>query len=150
MNNEIIKIFNYMASKLGITIDWSQENIYPMLEDIWEKFIQYELIKNIVNFIGFLLLFCITIIFFYELSLATKEFKNNKIVDEIFFTNKVYNFLDSTTVTVPKKSFYTYIGIVLASIFLLLSVVVLPTIFINIIELCIVPEKYILTMFDLL
>ena len=110
-----------------------------------------EAIGNSFLFYFVIIFFALFIFFFIGTLAYTKAFKvKNKIVDEIFFTNKVYNFLDSTTVTVPKKSFYTYIGIVLASIFLLLSVVVLPTIFINIIELCIVPEKYILTMFDLL
>lgn len=34
MNDEIIKVFDYIGDKLGIVIDWTQQNIQPYLQDL--------------------------------------------------------------------------------------------------------------------
>ena len=41
MSEEVIKIFDYIGEKLGVAIDYTQDNIYPYLEDLWHIYISH-------------------------------------------------------------------------------------------------------------
>lgn len=43
ISDEIIKILEYLCDKIGITVDWTSNNVLPYLEQICEKFIRYEI-----------------------------------------------------------------------------------------------------------
>lgn len=43
ISDEIIKVLEYLCDKIGITIDWTSNNVLPYLEQICEKFIKYEI-----------------------------------------------------------------------------------------------------------
>ena len=43
ISDEIIKILEYLCDKIGITFDWTSNNVLPYLEQICEKFIRYEI-----------------------------------------------------------------------------------------------------------
>lgn len=43
MSEEIIKILDDLAKRLGIAVNWSSENVIPYLEQLCEKFINWEI-----------------------------------------------------------------------------------------------------------
>lgn len=58
MSNEIIKILDDLGQRFGITIDWSSQNVIPYLQDLMQRFINYEVISSIVwIFISFVVLY---------------------------------------------------------------------------------------------
>lgn len=61
MSQEIIKVFNYIGEKLGIAIDWTQDNVMPYLEDLVGRFVKVNIIEDIIGIIvwGILLIGCI-------------------------------------------------------------------------------------------
>jgi hypothetical protein len=43
LSEELINIFDYLGEKLGIAIDWSSENVIPYLQDLCQRYIDYEI-----------------------------------------------------------------------------------------------------------
>lgn len=58
MADEIIKIVDDLASRLGIAIDWSSKNMIPYLKELFVKYTNYEMATSIM----WLIIFVITII----------------------------------------------------------------------------------------
>lgn len=58
MADEIIKIIDDLANRLGIAIDWSSKNITPYLKELFVKYTNYEMATSIM----WLIIFVITII----------------------------------------------------------------------------------------
>ena len=48
MSNEIIKILDDLGRRIGVAIDWSSENIMPYLEELMNRFIQWEISTSII------------------------------------------------------------------------------------------------------
>lgn len=48
MSTEIIKVFDYIGEKMGIAIDWTQENIMPYLEDLVQRFVKLNIIEDMI------------------------------------------------------------------------------------------------------
>ena len=42
ISNEVIKILEYLCDKIGVTIDWTSNNVLPYVEQLCEKFIHWE------------------------------------------------------------------------------------------------------------
>ena len=65
-SNEIIAVLEYLCTKLGVTIDWTAENVTPYLQDLCTKIVNYEFWTSVV-WIGICILpIVITLaIFFY-------------------------------------------------------------------------------------
>ena len=56
MSEQIIKILEYMGDKIGVAIDWTQENVMPYVEDLVRRFITLNIVEcvlGIVLFLGF-------------------------------------------------------------------------------------------------
>lgn len=43
MSEEIIKVIDVLAAKLGIAIDWTETNVMPYLQQLMERYIDYEI-----------------------------------------------------------------------------------------------------------
>ena len=43
MSKEIIEILDYIGAKFGLAIDWTDENVLPYVEELAEKYINYEI-----------------------------------------------------------------------------------------------------------
>ena len=58
MSEEIIKVLDDLGQRFGIAIDWSSQNVIPYLQDLMQRFINYEVISSIVwIFIYFIVLY---------------------------------------------------------------------------------------------
>ena len=42
ISNEVIKILEYLGEKIGVTIDWTSNNVLPYVEELCKKFIEWE------------------------------------------------------------------------------------------------------------
>ena len=63
ISNEVIKILEYLCDKIGITIDWTSNNVLPYVEQLCEKFIAWE-INTSFAYIGIMgVITIITLIF---------------------------------------------------------------------------------------
>lgn len=47
MNNTVIEILNYLGEKFNIAIDWTSENVVPYIQELFNKFIQWEISTSI-------------------------------------------------------------------------------------------------------
>ena len=45
ISDELIKVLDYLGAQLGITIDWSAENVLPYVKELCEKLVRYETAK---------------------------------------------------------------------------------------------------------
>ena len=43
ISDEVIKVLEYLCDKIGITIDWTSNNILPYLEQLCGKFVKWEI-----------------------------------------------------------------------------------------------------------
>ena len=58
MSDEIIKVLDDLGQRFGIAIDWSSQNVMPYLQDLMQRFINYEVISSIIwIFISFMVLY---------------------------------------------------------------------------------------------
>lgn len=47
-SEEIIEVLDYMGEKMGIAIDWSNQNVMPYLETLFEKYIDWEIATSCI------------------------------------------------------------------------------------------------------
>ena len=140
MNEETIKVFDYIGEKLGIAIDYTQENIQPYLEDLWHRFITYEIIMNSLQFVGSFIITLICLYFVLRFFKAKKKAYNGEI-DNLFYeesANSHFNYIELSDLGVI---------IIIISCVLVLSFAI-STIFqlTDLIELLFIPEKFILEL----
>ena len=62
MSEEIIKVLDALAEKLGLTVDWTSANVIPYLEQLCDKYVDYEIATSIVWILLGLLFFIVGII----------------------------------------------------------------------------------------
>ena len=43
ISDEVIKILEYLGQKIGVTIDWTSNNVLPYVQQLCEKFIAWEI-----------------------------------------------------------------------------------------------------------
>lgn len=55
VSNEIITVLDDLCRRFGVVVDWSQENVMPYLDDLFARFISYEIATSIV-YVGVALL----------------------------------------------------------------------------------------------
>lgn len=42
-SKQIIEVLDYLGEKIGITIDWTQANMIPYLQELFDRFIKWEI-----------------------------------------------------------------------------------------------------------
>lgn len=48
VSQQIIEVLDYLCKKLGIAIDWSSDNVLPYLQELCNKYIQWEISTSVV------------------------------------------------------------------------------------------------------
>lgn len=48
VSQQIIEVLDYLCKKLGIVIDWSSDNVLPYLQNLCNKYIQWEISTSVV------------------------------------------------------------------------------------------------------
>lgn len=70
-SKQFIEICNFLASQMGIMIDWTSENIVPYMQDFSDRFIKYEISTSVVWIV---IMVIIPLILFVLAKMATKEY----------------------------------------------------------------------------
>ena len=47
ISDEIIKVLEYLCGKIGVTIDWTSENVIPYIQTLCEKLVSWEIATSI-------------------------------------------------------------------------------------------------------
>lgn len=80
MSDEIIKVFDALGEKLGIVIDWSQENIYPYIQDLCQRATQYKITNNIIVLSVWAIIFAFSV---FGIIFIIKEFPKGVSFDDL-------------------------------------------------------------------
>lgn len=48
MSEEIIKVLDDLSERFGVAIDWSAENVLPYAQELFQKFINYEIWTSVM------------------------------------------------------------------------------------------------------
>ena len=62
MSEEIIKVLDALSEKFGLTVDWTSANVIPYLEQLCDKYVNYEIATSVVWIMLGLLFFIVGII----------------------------------------------------------------------------------------
>lgn len=90
ISEEIIKILSELGNMLGITIDWTSENIIPYLQELLSKYASYTTWNGIAGcFLGLVLI--ITGIFFGIKLKKIFETNNDEFLFGIFLTFIIFS-----------------------------------------------------------
>lgn len=86
VSDQIIEVLDYLCSKIGITIDWTESNVLPYIQMLLEKYIAWEIASSIfwcIIGIGFI----ISGIIFYKMTIKIKNRyeKTGDVDDEVFY-----------------------------------------------------------------
>ena len=85
MTDEIIKLLDELAKRFGVAIDWTSENVMPYLEDLFGRFITYNIVVDV-----FWILMALAAVWF-EVWFVKKSFQMRKEdKDNIFFETTVF------------------------------------------------------------
>lgn len=76
-SDQIIQVLDYLGEKLGVSIDWTSENILPYVQTLCSKYINWEIATSIVWLVVGIALIILAII-------AFKGARNPNINDEGF------------------------------------------------------------------
>ena len=60
MSDEIMKVLDNLSQKFGVAIDWTSENVMPYLQNLFNRYINYDIFINILEMS---ILLVLTIIF---------------------------------------------------------------------------------------
>lgn len=111
LSNEIIKVLEYLGEKLGITIDWTSNNVIPYLEQLCSKFIKWEIGTSIGWIVFMFILVIITFIFSKVVDLEGFEsvvFWCVVVVAIMVVGYQAFDIIECCTF--PEKAIYEYIS----------------------------------------
>ena len=81
MSEEIIKVLNDLASRFGVVIDWTNQNIVPYLQDLMTRFIKLQNAESVIWMIFSVIALIISIILIYK---SVKTIRKNLKEDEYY------------------------------------------------------------------
>ena len=88
MSEEIIKVLNDLASRFGVAIDWTNQNIVPYLQDLMTRFIKLQNASAIIWIIFSAIILIILFVLIYKSVKAmikkSKEDKYYEILEDDF------------------------------------------------------------------
>ena len=83
MSQEIIEVLNWFADKLGMSVDWTSENILPLAQEMCGKYANYVIVRNTIGIVFSVL----GLIFLVVFTKRIRDFVENdpySIIDEFF------------------------------------------------------------------
>lgn len=61
VSDQIIQVLDYIGEKLGVSIDWTSENVMPYVQILCDKYIRWEIVTSIIWLIIGIILFVLAI-----------------------------------------------------------------------------------------
>lgn len=78
VSEQIIQVLNYLGEKLGVTMNWTSENVLPYIQTLCNKYINWEIATSVFYLIIGILLFGLAILTFIYAKRCYSRYKNNK------------------------------------------------------------------------
>lgn len=100
MTDEIIKLLDELAKRFGIVIDWTSENLMPYLEDLFDRFITYNIVVDVFWIIMAFVVICFDVWFVKKSYQMYKEDRNNIFFETFSFGRNVTFLWVATVITV--------------------------------------------------
>lgn len=47
VSDQMIGVFDALCEKLGVAVDWTQQNVLPYIQDVSERYVRYKLAWNV-------------------------------------------------------------------------------------------------------
>ena len=63
MSDQIIQVLDYIGKKLGLTIDWTSENVLPYVQTLCDKYINWEIASSIIWIVIGIICIVLSVIF---------------------------------------------------------------------------------------
>lgn len=123
MENKVVEVINALCEKIGLTIDWTSQNVIPYIKELINRFIKYEIATSVFYICFFLTLAICT--FFIAKSLHKKTTE-----DDWYYEKPI--------------AIFTIIAWVLFVAFTITCLILIPIQTLNIIECATIPEKVII------
>ena len=51
ISNQIISVIDALCEKLGFAVDWTQQNVLPQIQLLFEKYIRYEIFSSVATIV---------------------------------------------------------------------------------------------------
>ena len=141
MSEEVIKVFDYIGEKLGVAIDYTQENIYPYLEDLWHRYITFEIVKHSIGCAVAAIMLIIALFVVKKLYSYYKQALNGD-VDGFFFCLSWRERLEMNDISI-------FLSII-AGVMLIFSIIFIVCSSISIVEWSLIPEKCIMEVLGII
>lgn len=111
ISDEVIKILEYLCGKVGVTIDWTSNNVLPYLEQLCVKFVKWE-IGTSIGYIVFMIVSVIIGLIFSKVvdwdGMEKMLFWCMVVVAVISIGVQAFDII--TCYTFPEKAIYDYIN----------------------------------------
>ena len=110
VSSEVIKIFEYLGEKFGIAIDWSSANVWPYLQELFEKFIKWEMGTSIAWIVISVLVFLLSLLLLkidmdgFQYFLCFMIF----VIGMVIISNQTFDII--TANFFPEKALYDYLN----------------------------------------
>lgn len=92
-SDQIIEVLDYLGEKLGISIDWTSENILPYIQTLCGKYINWEIATSIVWLIVgivFIILSVICFKYFIKYAKQYEQYKEDRDKYEKYYDSNDY------------------------------------------------------------
>ncbi len=82
-SDEIIKVLEYLSEKIGVTVNWTEENVLPYIQILCEKYVRWEIWMSATNII-FLLAMLMFSIWCMRMWIRWRQKDENQLYHEDF------------------------------------------------------------------
>lgn len=130
MSDEIIKVLDALCDKFGIAIDWTQQNLQPYLEDLYQRAVIYKMSTSIAWLIfGVIILIGGIICLKYTIDITTEKRLEYSSEDTRFIMQAIGYFVSGTAI--------------------ITSIIMIPSMISDIFTYGYLPERAIIELFQL-
>lgn len=63
MDKELCNVIDKIAEKIGVVVDWTNENVLPFIQDIMQRYRTMNVVKNVITMIVCTIIITICVIF---------------------------------------------------------------------------------------
>ena len=127
MSEQVISVIDVICDKFGIAIDWTSENILPYIQELFQKYIRYEIATSIAWSFVFVFVTALSFLVTSKLHKKTMAFPRRydednvvvvlaivlwvvtvflSVISVIVICNQVFDII--TCITIPEKMILEY------------------------------------------
>lgn len=96
-SEEIISVFDYLGEKMGVAIDWTSSNVQPYLEELFSRYINWEIATSVTWIIVGFILLIIAIYCLRKFKLAYEDSSKKDYYDDSYLPWLVFLIISSLT-----------------------------------------------------